>query len=241
MAHAVLRKLPAGTAFPVLSGPMRGQRWIVAAGDNSCWLGTYELEKQRLLHRLLRPGDVFYDLGAHSGLFTLLGARIVEQTGRVVAFEPNTASVANLRRHVALNTLNNVVVVQAAVSNRRGRAKFTPAGSLSGDLAGLPLSNYLGRLDVRGSLEVEVTTLDEARVENQLPPPNVIKIDIEGAEVDALLGAESLLKTHHPIILLATHGEGLAEQCRSLLNELRYSCRAMPTDHNELIFSPPGA
>jgi FkbM family methyltransferase len=220
---------------------MRGQRWIVAAGDNSCWLGTYELEKQRLLRELLRPGNVFYDLGAHSGLFTLLGARIVGRTGLVAAFEPNTASVANLRQHIALNKLNNVIVVQAAISNRRGRARFTPTGSLSGGLAGLPPSKYLGRLDAHGSLEVEVTTLDDARVEKQLPPPNVIKMDIEGAEVDALRGANSLLKMHRPIVLVATHGVGLAEQCRSLLGDLGYSCRPMPTDQNELVFSPPGA
>jgi FkbM family methyltransferase len=219
---------------------MRGQRWIVSAGDNSCWLGTYELAKQRLVESLLRPGDVFYDLGAHSGLFTLLGARLVGLTGRVVAFEPNPASAGNLRRHVALNRLSNVVVVQAAVANRSGRSRFTPAADLSGRLAGLPPSEYLGRLSDDGNLSVEVTTLDAALVEQQLPPPSLIKMDIEGSEVDALRGAQALLKAHHPIVLVATHGEGLPAACQALLGDLGYSCRAMPTDQNELIFSPAG-
>jgi FkbM family methyltransferase len=226
MAQAVLGRLPAGTAFPVLSGPMRGQRWIVAAGNNSCWLGTYEQEKQRLLQRLLRRGDVFYDLGAHTGLFTLLGARLAGPAGRVVAFEPNTVNVVNLRRHLALNKLNNVVVVEAAVSNRRGQIGFAPAAS-----------NYMGRLDADGTQSVAVTTLDDFLTENQVPPPNVIKLDIEGAEADALRGAAKLLEVHHPKILVAAHSPKLANECRDHLTRIGYSCAQLIKDDSELVFT----
>src|SRR5690348_14247261 len=134
-ARIVLRALPRSTVMPILSGPMRGQRWIVGAGVHSCWIGVYERRKQAELARVLRPGTCFLDVGAHAGLYTLLAARLVGPTGSVVAIEPLPSNVRILRRHLELNRLHNVTVIEAAAGAKAGPGRFT-----SGD------SSYTGRM-----------------------------------------------------------------------------------------------
>ena len=102
-----LRLLPAGAVVPILSGPLRGRRWVVGAGPHGYWLGTYEADKQRLLQTLLREGDCFFDVGANVGFFTLLASALVGRSGRVVAFEPLPQNLAFLRRHLLLNRPHN--------------------------------------------------------------------------------------------------------------------------------------
>lgn len=93
-----LRLLPAGAAVPVMSGPGAGLKWIIGSGPHSCWLGINERRRRKPLARLLRPGAVFFDVGANVGSYTLLGARLVGDHGRVVAFEPLPENVRFLQR-----------------------------------------------------------------------------------------------------------------------------------------------
>lgn len=226
-ARSLFRLVPPQTIVPVMSGPMRGQRWVVGAGIHRCWLGRYEIEKQRLMQRLLRPGDVLYDVGAHTGFFTLLGARLVGARGQVVAFEPLPANLDSLRRHVALNRLANVAIVAAAVAARPGRARFQPAGS-----------TYMGRLAEEGSITVDVTSLDATQEAQGLRPPSLIKIDVEGAEVQVLEGASELLERHRPVILLAVHRGDAETECKSRLGARGYSWQSLVGDESELVFNP---
>ncbi len=72
----------------VVQGPLRGKRWIAGSSNHGCWLGSYELAKQRKVIELVRPGMVCWDVGAHVGFYTLLFAELVGPLGRVFAFEP---------------------------------------------------------------------------------------------------------------------------------------------------------
>jgi hypothetical protein len=72
LLRAPLELLPKGLTVRVLQGPARGMKWVVGSGTHGCWLGSYEYSKQRLLRRLIRPGDVVYDVGANVGFYTLL-------------------------------------------------------------------------------------------------------------------------------------------------------------------------
>jgi FkbM family methyltransferase len=179
------------------------------------------------MQRFLRPGDVLYDVGAHTGLFTLLGARLVGAGGQVVAFEPLPANLNCLRRHLALNRLGNVAIVTAAVGARPGRASFQPAGN-----------TYMGRLADEGSITVDVTSLDATLWTEGLRAPNLIKIDVEGAEVGVLEGASDLLERHRPAILLATHSAEADAECRSRLDALGYASRTLAEDETELVCNP---
>gem|GEM_PF-6605628 len=106
-------------------GPAKGMKWIVGAATHGCWLGTYELDKQNSLQKFVRPGMIAYDVGAQAGFYTLILSRLVGDKGRVFAFEPNARELTYLIRHVSLNRLRNVEIVQAAVGEKSGMVPFT--------------------------------------------------------------------------------------------------------------------
>jgi protein-L-isoaspartate O-methyltransferase len=109
-------RLPSGIGkgFWMYADP-RSERGY-ANGDHEMWL-------QKLLESELGPGDCYYDVGAHSGFFCLIAARIVGASGAVVAVEPDPQNVAALRANIERNGLRQVFVVQAAVWNRAASAE----------------------------------------------------------------------------------------------------------------------
>jgi FkbM family methyltransferase len=224
--------VPRGARVRVLQGPLRGARWIAGSATHGCWLGTYERTKQSALVGLLRPGQTFLDVGANVGFYTLLGSRLVGPEGRVVSLEPLPANLGSLRDHVRMNSASNVEVIAAAAGRAGGRLRFAPAASRS-----------MGRLDESGGLEVDVVSLDELVSAGRLPPPHVIKMDIEGGEVAALEGASELLAAHHPTLLLATHGWQKHQESCALLRSLNYQIRGLtggdPDSTDELVASIP--
>lgn len=209
--RAPLSLVPKAAVVPVLSGPLRGARWIVGAATHGCWLGTYERAKQRMFADSVRPGAVVFDVGANVGFYTLIAARRSGVAGRVFAFEPLPRNVAFLRRHLQHNRLSNVDVIEAAVSDTAGTATFEVSESPS-----------MGRLVASGQLQVPTVTLDQMVLDSELPPPDVIKMDIEGGELRALEGARRILAGSRPLIFLATHGRGLRSDCCALLEDLGY-------------------
>lgn len=214
--------VPADLEMPVWIGPLRGRRWIVGSAVHGCWLGLYEWEKANLIKRAIAPGMVFFDIGAMAGYFTLLAAPLVGPHGRVYAFEPLPRNLTYLRRHVAMHALDNVTIVEAAVSNSQGVAAF--------DLGAHPVS---GRLAAGGSLQVRTVGLDEEIAVGRLPVPHAIKIDVEGAELQLLQGAAKTLQSARPQLFLDLHGflgpsfAHLDQDCQSLLVRLGYRFRRL--------------
>lgn len=215
-----LRLLPKRAVLRVFFGPMRGMRWIAGAATHGCWIGTYERDAQRTFAERIRPGDVVYDVGANAGFFTLLASKLAGPSGAVYAFEPLLRNLELLKKHVQLNDAQNVHIVPLAVSDRAGRARFATADSAA-----------MGGLSERGGIEVETTTLDSFR--DTTPPPAFIKMDIEGAEHDALSGARSLLRETGPDILLSMHGFVQQQRCTALLREEGYELEVITADEAE--------
>jgi len=207
-----LRLVPRRMAMPIPQGRLRGRRWIVGSGNHGCWLGSYESEKQKLLAQTIRPGDIVFDIGAHAGFYTLLAAELVGERGMVCAFEPAPDNLGYLERHVEMNRYQNVRIFPVAVCDRCGMSHFE-----------MGKDSHTGHLSLSHTgLQVHAVSLDEQMAAGELPVPNVIKIDVEGTEFQVLLGAKSLLKTHHPTLFLATHGQDIHLKCRELLSELGY-------------------
>lgn len=206
VARLPLALIPSGAVMPVLTGPLRGARWTVGAGTHGYWLGTYEADKQRQFQEHCRPGQCVYDIGANLGFYTLLASRLVGKTGRVISFEPFPQNVAKIEKHVALNQNGNVTVVPVAVSDAEGTAHFQ-TGSAS----------EMGRLSETGTLTVHTVSLDTRVDRGDWPVPDVLKIDVEGAESRVLKGAARLLATRHPAIILACHGSNQFRACSEQL------------------------
>jgi FkbM family methyltransferase len=183
----------------VLSGIARGRRLDIDLGSQKAyWTGRYERQLQRFLRETLRPGDVFYDVGAHQGFFSVCAARL---GARVYAFEPVAANLRHLHRNIELNGAD-VEVVPAAVSDAPGRV-------------GLAAGASSAQWRITLGDEVPATTLDEFARDH--PAPRVVKIDVEGAELGVLRGATRLLREHRPILVCELHGRENREQVRGLL------------------------
>lgn len=218
-----------GKVYEIARGPMAGLRWR----RRNClpfWyhLGIYEPETSRFLAAHLRPGDTFWDLGANAGYHTLMAARAVGATGRVVAVEPDPGTCEILREQLQLNGFDNCTVVQAAVSDRNGTIRLVQRAS---DLRGNALEeidspaidNKVGKV-----VEVPSLTLDDLAARH--PRPRLIKIDIEGAEVLALPGGRALLSAadRPERLLVAVHGEEADAFCRGFMRDLGYELEPNP-------------
>ena len=216
-----LRLIPPQAVVPILQGPLRGKRWIVGSGNHGYWLGSYEIGKRALFVRSIPAGTVVYDLGANVGYYTLQASVLAGPQGKVFAFEPLPRNLEYLRRHLALNRIENAVVIDAAVADRSGTVRFEEDASTS-----------KGRIGAQGGLEVRAIALDDWIDQGKLPPPNLLKIDIEGAELQALQGARKALSRTHPTIFLSTHSGKVHKDCLAFLGSLGY--RVVSIDGREL-------
>ena len=172
--------------------------------DKDYWLGTYEPELQSALRRFIPPGAVIYDVGANIGYVSLLLAKAAGEAGKVFAFEALPSNVEQLRRNLALNGMEKrVTVVDRAVTQVRvwcaswctlpeGWARWRgPPGVMT-------VMNQ--KLNVLG------ISLDEFVYGQGNPPPQVVKMDIEGGEVFALPGMRRVLTEARPLMLMELHG-----------------------------------
>ncbi|HEY0567432.1 MAG TPA: FkbM family methyltransferase [Xanthobacteraceae bacterium] len=176
---------------------------MVGAGAHGCWLGRYEKPCVEYFASLIRPGMTAFDVGAHAGYYTLLLSRGVGPTGRVFAFEANRNNAANLKRHLELNAITNVEVIEAAVSDRTGTQFFSGGG-------------YVGHLSNKGEA-VATVRLDD------YPRPDLVKMDIEGAETAALRGATAILGEGKTVWFVAVHAGAPYTECPALLTSNGYA------------------
>ncbi len=209
----LLSLIPSEAQVRILRGPLRGRKWIVGAGSNACWVGTYEVDRLRALAAAMTQGAVVYDVGANVGIYSLLASLRVGASGMVYAFEPLKRNLQYLRRHLELNNVQNCLILETAVGNIEGTRRFSAA---SWDFS-------MGRLSAEGEILVPSTTLDSCIYgEKGLRPPNIIKIDVEGAEFEVLQGASRALSELRPAIFLEIHGTQLHTDCRTLLEAKGY-------------------
>ncbi|MEK7089739.1 MAG: FkbM family methyltransferase [Patescibacteria group bacterium] len=226
----IAKILPRNIPLPIVKGPLRGRRWILGSGVLGYWLGSYELEKQTLFASFIKPGDVVFDVGAQAGFYTLLASVRVGSEGKVFSFEPFPENFKNVKKHLELNAIHNVSVLELAVSDRSGEIGFMAGTSTS-----------TGAISDSGTIKVKTESLDNLVVSGRILPPNVIKMDIEGAEVLALRGANTILEKYKPIILLATHSVELKKECLELLTRYGYVFSAPTGDvavSDEIIARP---
>jgi FkbM family methyltransferase len=207
----VNRLVPTGTqAIVVRSGEARGARLLADLRREKYYLtGAYESQLQRALAERLGTGDTFWDVGGHAGFFTVLGARLVGKRGRVHVFEPCPENRRRVEAAVRLNGLGNVSIHECAVSAASGQA--TLHGHVSTSMWTL-VEERAG--DERG-LPVTVRTLDELADDPGVP--DVIKLDVEGAEVDVLHGGSRLLKDAESALLVEFSSPELLAEARTLL------------------------
>jgi FkbM family methyltransferase len=218
--------------MPILQGKLRGYRWVVGSSTHGCWLGSYEHAKRRLFEQIVKPGDVVYDVGANVGFYSLLASELVSTSGRVFAFEPVPRNIDLLKRHIQINKRENVCIIECVVGDSIGTARFVLGDDYS-----------TGSIASSGSLLVQTLTLDSLVNQETILPPNVVKIDVEGAELEVLTGAQGILEHRRCSIFLSTHGQDIHQECCKRLQMFGYRLRPItdiPLANSDEILATPG-
>jgi FkbM family methyltransferase len=168
--------------------------------------GLLELPVQEAMRRLLAEGEVLYDIGANVGFFALIGARLVGPAGAVYAFEPVPENAAAIRAGAALNGLSNFEVIEKAAGRAAGRDRLL----LVEDLSWSHLESRGAHPRATNALEVDIVAIDDLVAEGQMRPPQLVKIDVEGSEIDVLAGMRRTIEEHRPAIVCELHDTAAA-------------------------------
>lgn len=175
-----------------------------------------------IVKRFIKPGQVVWDIGANVGLFAFAAATKAQKEGRVLAVEADTWLVSLLHRSSQLraNRDLNVDILPVAISDRVGIASFNIAqrGRATNFLASANGSSQTG--GVRETQLVPCVTLDW--LSSNYEPPDFVKIDIEGAELLALSGADNLLSRDRPVILVEVSGAN-QQAATELFSRIHYT------------------
>jgi FkbM family methyltransferase len=210
----------------VMAGPLKGYLWTTRSSYEYI-LGDYEdPQVQETFLSWLTPETVFYDLGANVGYYALLANRVIS-AGKIYAFEPIPASRAVFEQHIAINKKqlqhNNIEILPFGISDSEKEMSFSNnPGQQDGNTYIRSSGNYT---EAEDTVTVQCFSIDEL-VARGWAAPDVIKIDVEGAEYDVLRGAIQTLRKYRPAILLATHDyhlPGVKDLCTRFLQELGYT------------------
>ncbi len=198
------------------------------------------------MRRLVRRGDTVFDIGANTGLY----ARFLVQVfgaERVVCFEPMAGNLDLLHQNLALGGIEGRVrVLSVALADREGREALqaddfgSATAALEVVTGGRPSESHRqyglpGRREI-----VEVAPLDALVERFNLPAPNVLKIDVEGAEAIVLRGARRTIMRHRPRLAIELHGPATAQQVLPLVHELGYRVWAHGFEDWKHVYRPAG-
>jgi FkbM family methyltransferase len=168
--------------------------------------GNHEPMVSEALRRSLPDGGVFMDVGSNTGFTSMLAARVVGSRGAVVAIDPQAECAAAVRAHAALNGFSHVHVIEAAAAQTSGEAEIIVVkDSLWTRLATVGEHHLEDRRDI-----VRTVSLDELVSSGEAPAPDVVKIDVEGAELDVIAGMTELLRSARPVVICEMHGKNAA-------------------------------
>jgi FkbM family methyltransferase len=212
------------TWIQVETGPAAGIWLKVNPRTGQMYLrGAVEPAVQQILMDALLPGLVFYDLGANLGFFSLLAASIVGEAGKVYSFEPDLQVARRLREHVAQNGFSNITVIEMGVWSVTGQASF-----LAADLSSPDRGTGYFNLESQG-VPTDCIALDDF-IRDALPP-DAIKCDVEGAEIEMLRGAANVLEAHRPWVLCEIHSQANDHAAREFLGSLGDTVESVDGNH----------
>ncbi|MDF1734033.1 MAG: FkbM family methyltransferase [Minwuia sp.] len=211
----------------ITAGPARGLTMRISLPDDKLyWTGTWEQDVTTALAAEVTQGMVCYDIGSHRGF--MAGVMAASGAAEVICFEPNPENAATIEDLIALNPAMRLSLQTCAVGAEDTTATFEVMPETS--MGKLSSSSFQHGTDGQTRIEVQVVRLDTLVDRQVIAPPDLLKIDIEGAEQDALLGAESTVARFRPVLLIEVHSHDLLISCRQWLAERNYRMRVVQQD-----------
>lgn len=187
-------------------------------------------------------GKIIWDIGAHIGYHTLLFAKNAGKDGKVVAFEPNPDNRDSLIKNIALNNdlRDRISIRPEALSSKSGEGKMLispnplSTSSSGSHLSGIktPYQEEVYKEFIETSVKLE--TIDNMILKAGLDMPDIIKMDVEGAEYDVLSGAKNLLKEKKPIMIIEIHNPETMHNVLNLLYDFGYATEIIDSSSKSL-------
>lgn len=178
--------------------------WFLARGDESGLIAffrlPYEKKERQFVQKFLKPKMVFFDIGANQGFYTLLAAKKVGSQGKVFAFEPVPREFKNLKWNIFINGHQNVKAEAQALGCQEGFTDIFSCLDGKGSYSSLqpPSEKVKARRKV---IKVPITSLDKYVQQNNILSIDLIKIDVEGGELDVLKGGINVLSNLRPVLM----------------------------------------
>ncbi len=201
--------------FKILFGPAKGLTWLNDSRPYLTYnLGLWEHRKQFAMKKHVSKGMVAYDVGAFHGYYSLVLSQLVGKEGLVYSFEPARENFEFLKDVVALNNLNNVQLNQKAVGGQDGEVycNLDKSNPMAGCIYDSSEEGY----------KVEITTMNSFALNGKNKKPDVVKMDIEGFEFDALKAMDKVIDLCHPIFFIDVHNAENHSRCIKFLKERGY-------------------
>jgi len=207
--------------------------------------GHYEPEVDRLIESIFRPGFVSVDVGANIGCHTLVMARYAGEDGVVIAVEPNPVIHERLHSNIAINRLDNVKLLKCGLSKSSGTLVLHTAPE---DFPNQGMSSLYALPQLTIPVRIDLKTLDQIVEEMGLDRLDFVKIDVQGSDLDVLLGGENVIRCMRPHILFEydqnewdRSGASL-ERCKSFFESLGYELYVLHAWHlSRLDFGLPAS
>lgn len=196
------------------------------------WLGIYEFQNTKLFAGTIKPSMTVIDIGANKGYFTLLASRLLNGDGQVFAVEPDPQNCLSLERNIKLNNYDICQVFQMALSDKDAEAELYLGRS---DGANSIIESWEGLSEEKKHITVTTMRLDSFIEEKNIGKVDFIKVDVEGAELDLLMGAENCLSSNDSLMLLISIHKGVDRQgIYDLLHKYNYSLYGLDRNYNEV-------
>ena len=226
LQQLLIRNVLSGEPFEhiINAGPAAGLKFdITLPLDKAIWAGVYEPQFSAAISKAVALGDVCYDVGGYRGYMS--GAMALAGASKVIVFEPLPANQRALERLSFLNPGLCIELKCLALGDTDGSMHLRVMADTS--MGKLVTSTFQPGVKGIGEIRVAVRTIDSMVTGLEIAPPQVIKIDVEGAEMDVLRGAAEVLRIHRPRIFLEAHSLALEEACSAELARHNYNVRRL--------------
>ncbi len=201
------------------AGPAKGITFPVCfPDDKGIWTGTYELGFATRLAQQVQPGMVTYDIGSWHGFFA--GVMAAQGASEVHVFEPLPTNAERIRRLIGLNPSKPIKLHDWAIGDADTEMDLMIMPQTS--MAKLEASSFQAGAPNSGRVRVKVRSIDSVVNAGEAPPPDLMKIDVEGAELMVLAGALGTIRRQQTIIFAEVHSPALLSECKAFFDGVGY-------------------
>jgi FkbM family methyltransferase len=185
--------------------------------------GTYEPELLKEIKTSLNIGSNFIDGGANIGFFSLVASKIVGPSGVIISFEPTPLTSSFLKKNIKINNVNNIIVSEYGLSSSKKQLPFLLSNNPEGNA--IISDKIVNSSDASQVIKISTISIDEFCVEKNILKVDLIKLDIEGQELEAIKGAKKTLLANQNIKIIfelnIAHSKDGIEYAKEIYNELK--------------------